>query len=131
MHCRKQVFDASRHGRRVAAVLAHQWMIEKVAVENFELAPRNRARLIADHPAVSAVEVADRQRGELGADKPRQTLHTAAREIAAVDTVWPIACSVSSAARISTLLRLLDIGKLPLRKRLTFYQLVSNLSTSR
>ena len=59
---------------------ADQRMLGKIAVEDFDLARRNRARRVAHDAAVVAFEVAHRERGELGADHPGERADTPAGE---------------------------------------------------
>jgi hypothetical protein len=47
---------------------AHQRMLVEVAVEGLDLAPADRPRDVAHHPAVPAGKVADGKGGDIGGD---------------------------------------------------------------
>src|SRR6476660_2934505 len=63
-----EIADSPGHRRWIASMCTDQRMLWKVAIENFDLSRRNRARGVAHDAAVVAVEVAHRERGELGTD---------------------------------------------------------------
>ncbi len=75
------ILDALGRGGGVAAVLAHQRVDVEEAVEDLDLAARDRSGEVADDRAAPAVEIARREGGEVGSDQAREVLDPAAREV--------------------------------------------------
>jgi hypothetical protein len=78
---RLQIVDAPGLRRGVAPVVEHERMDVEIVIENLDLAPRDRARLVADHRTVPGVEIAGGEGSEVAADQVREALHAAAREV--------------------------------------------------
>jgi hypothetical protein len=78
---RQQVVDALCRSRAIAPVLANEGMDVEVVIEHFDLAPRDRARTVADDRPVPAIEVAGREGCQVGADQAGQAFDAAAREL--------------------------------------------------